>query len=368
MTILNIKALADYAPAAQLKREASKTLNETIFVYKQLYYGLRSFVWQKRDKQSIFYEAMSKGELDGFRVAPGVRAEDGSYTKSEWDFDRLNKYLWERFTERFASAFEIERIAGLSSIKDVVAATNELLGWALDNYGEALVGNQLQKESAPRSLTKGKYSITHAGIKLDCHITITDRTIKLSADEMPSVTIYSQLSNGQWHTAIGCDMRLTAFDASQAKQFARMMNWASEIASRMNEFLADPEGFIGADKKVERQHNLQSVKERLLQLNADAYEKRKVTQESTIATQRINEATTAIDEAATPIEVEEAQRNIERVVSENHDKLDSNPYAKLAGPLKVYKVLPTQQRKQQRDNEAQRWLAANAHQIPEALS
>lgn len=148
--MINPNALGIYAPKvgekARLSYEAQKVIAETIYLYKQLFYGLRRLAWMTRDKKAIFYEALSNGELDQFKIAPGRRLSDGSYSPDEWDYDALNLYLWQRFVERFNEAFDIEKVQELKSMKDLSKCISILLDFALDNWGEYLLKERLLDE------------------------------------------------------------------------------------------------------------------------------------------------------------------------------------------------------------------------------
>ncbi|MDV3002465.1 MAG: hypothetical protein N5P05_004120 (plasmid) [Chroococcopsis gigantea SAG 12.99] len=154
--MINPNALGVYAPKtgekARLSYEAQKTISETIYLYKQLFYGLRQLAWKTRDKKAIFYEALSNGELDRFKVAPGRRLSDGSYSPDEWDYDGLNLYLWQRFAERFNEAFDIETVQDLKTMKDLKECVSILLSFALDNWGEMLLKDRLlDEEEEPKN-------------------------------------------------------------------------------------------------------------------------------------------------------------------------------------------------------------------------
>ncbi len=127
----------------RLSAEAQKIMSELIYTYKQLFYGLRRVVWVNRDKKAVFFEALASGELEEFKIAPGRRLPDGSYSRGEWDYDGLNLYLWQSFTERFEEAFSIEKISELKTVKDISECTKQLLEFTLENWGELLLKGQL---------------------------------------------------------------------------------------------------------------------------------------------------------------------------------------------------------------------------------
>ena len=127
----------------RLSAEAQKIMSELIYTYKQLFYGLRRVVWVNRDKKAVFFEALASGELEEFKIAPGRRLPDGSYSRGEWDYDGLNLYLWQSFTERFEEAFSIEKISEIKTVKDISECTKQLLEFTLENWGELLLKGQL---------------------------------------------------------------------------------------------------------------------------------------------------------------------------------------------------------------------------------
>ena len=127
----------------RLSAEAQKIMSELIYTYKQLFYGLRRVVWVNRDKKAVFFEALASGELEEFKIAPGRRLPDGSYSRGEWDYDGLNLYLWQSFAERFEEAFSIEKMSEIKTVKDISECTKQLLEFTLENWGELLLKGQL---------------------------------------------------------------------------------------------------------------------------------------------------------------------------------------------------------------------------------
>ena len=147
MSFINKSSLGIYAPKASEKAvigaEAQGIVRDALSTYKKLYYGLRQVAWQNRDKRASFMDAKSKGELEQFIIAPGCRQEDGSYSKDEWDYQPLNKHLWERFSNHFEDTFGLDRIQDLTKLKDLLSVTEELLGVALDEWGHRILANFL---------------------------------------------------------------------------------------------------------------------------------------------------------------------------------------------------------------------------------
>ncbi|MCU0532910.1 MAG: hypothetical protein MUD14_03315 [Hydrococcus sp. Prado102] len=352
MTFINTKELGLYAPKTnekvKLAQEAQKYITEAIFTYKQLFYGLRLVAWRCRDKRATFYEALSSGELDQFKVAPGHRAEDGSYTKSEWDYDRLNAYMWNRFRERFDAAFNLEQLQELKNLKDIRKATDELLEFALTNWGEALLGANLLKEvTANEPIAKGvtRCQLNYQNIRIVGKFGSSERTISLTTPGVPEVIIHQTIGTTSWKGGIHFNLEAQSvkMNSQKAQAFGQMLELASRLNLGIKEFMANPENFLGIESAKAHQCNLQLVKEKLLLINQDYYEKRQAEAPEQQASRRINEtidATEAIYE-----EIEESE-------NEHH-------------PLNT----PPQQEslKQRREREAAEWLAKHGSEFGEDI-
>lgn len=356
MPFINTNELGLYAPKTnekvKLSQEAQKYIAEAIFSYKQLFYGLRLVAWRCRDKQATFYEALTNGELDQFKVAPGHRDADGGYTKSEWDYNRLNAYMWNRFRERFDAAFNLEAITELKTLKDIKKATDELLEFALANWGQDLLGDKLLREAERvESIGKGvtRCKLEYQGISIIGQFSDTERTITLAAKGVPEVIIHQAKGANSWKGGIHFDTfgNPVTLNSQKASLFSQVLELASRLNVGIKEFMANPEGFLGLESAQAHKRNLQLIKEKLLIVNQDAYEKRKVDAPEQQATRRINEAIDAAEEVAndpdaTTIEVEAARNQADRVLANERHKL----------PLQ-------ESLKQKREREAQQWLAQN---------
>lgn len=304
MTFINPNELGLYAPKTNervaLAAEAQKYIAQAIYTYKQLFYGLRSIAWSARDKQGTFYEALTNGELDQFKIAPGHRATDGSYTKDEWDYDRLNAYMWNRFRERFDAAFDLEKIAELKTLKDLKQATDELLEFALTNWGKAILGdNALLEEPRVEPIGKGvtRCKLEYEGIAIAGSFQPEERILSLTVKDLPEVIIRQTRATSSWKGDIHFDPfgQVVRMNSKKAELFSRVLALAARLNLGINEFMADPEGFLGIESAKSRQRALQRVKERLLEINRDNYERRKADADDSIVTRRVNETTDAAE-------------------------------------------------------------------------
>jgi hypothetical protein len=346
--------LQAYLPSAALKTEASQALKDALFEYKQLFYGLRVLMWHQRDKRGIFTEALSKGELNCFKIAPGVRDENGNYTKDEWDWDGVNRYLWQSFSERFEAAFSLEQQA--RNFKDIKQAIYQLCEYALTHYGHQLI---CIEDETP-NLQDINFDVVHKGIRIqltrlhdDCY------TLQLSREEaMLALTLERVEQN--WEAQITATV-ITA-TGKQAKEIARMWNWAAEISLRFTEFLANPEAFLQMETAGAKARNIQRMRHALLKLNKDDYERKKAQQQQPDSN--------SLPFASAP----ETQTGSQTRSSDT--RVEANPYEKLAGPVKIIQLsaqelstphLSAKERRRNQLEEAQAWLEANAHHIPELI-
>lgn len=337
MTFIKPEQLGLYAPKTnekiKLLAESAKYLNEAIFTYKQLFYGLRLVAWKYRDKRATFYDALTSGELDQFKIAPGHRAPDGSYTKDEWDYDRLNAYMWNRFRERFDDSFNLEYISQLKNFKDIQGATNELLEFALANWGESILANELEEQEPIESIGQGvtRCQMQYRDIKIQGQFGSQERTITLSKKGIPQVVINQTKGQTSWKGGINFESwgQPMSLNSEKAAAFGEMLELAARLNLGIKEFMANPEGFLGIESAQGHQRNLQRMKQRLLQINRDNYERRKAEADNNIATRRINEE---VDTAESDTPTEEV--------------LKPNP-------------VNAKQRQRQRQQEAEQWLQDN---------
>lgn len=304
MTFINPTELGLYAPKTNervaLAAEAQKCITQAIYTYKQLFYGLRSIAWSARDKRATFYDALTNGELDQFKIAPGHRACDGSYTKDEWDYDRLNAYMWNRFRERFDAAFDLEKISELKTLKDLKRATDELLEFALTNWGEAILGdNHYLEKPRVEPIGKGvtRCKLEYQGILIAGSFQQEERILSLTVKDLPEVIIRHVRGADSWKGNIHFDPfgQVVEMNSRKAELFGQILTLAARLNLGINEFMADPEGFLGIESAKSRQRALQRVKQRLLEINQDNYERRKAEADDPIVTRSVNETTDAAE-------------------------------------------------------------------------
>ena len=352
MSFIKASELGLYAPktneGVKAKTEAQKYINEAIFHYKQLFYGLRLVAWRCRDKGATFYEALSYGELEEFKLAPGHRLPNGSYSKSEWDNDRLNAYMWNRFRERFDAAFNLEVIYELKTLKDIKQATDELLEFTLTNWGQDLLGNGMLDEfDSIEPISNGVTSckLEYRGIKITGKFYDTERTLCLNAKGLPEVIIQQTKGTESWKDGIHFDPfgEVIIMDSKSAELFSEMLNLAARLNAGIEDFMANPDSFLGLESAEAHKRNLQLIKEKLIIVNRDAFEKRKVESE-TVNIRQINEMLDADKTDDTPFVVEET--------------------TPVQQTKKLHKNLT---RKQQKELEAATWLAQNSSELDEDI-
>jgi hypothetical protein len=325
VSFINKSQLGIYAPKASEKAaigaEAQTVIKDALSTYKKLYYGLRQIAWQNRDKRASFMDAKSKGELEQFIIAPGCRQEDGSYSKDEWDYQQLNKYLWERFCTHFEDTFGLERIQELTKFKDLLAVTEELLSVALDEWGHRIL-ERIEDESSESLENVARYtSDLPNGTRIEADFRNPNkRTIAISAPQfsnIPDVLVEQVRGDTCWQGRIYFDTTgVTALTSKSAKLLGEMLELAAKVNSGIKEFIAAPDFFLGLESAQARKRNLQRVKARLLEINENKLTQRQVEAPEQQATRRINEAIDAA-ENADPEDFEEARNQANRIKAEN---------------------------------------------------
>jgi hypothetical protein len=296
-------------------------------------------------------DAKSKGELEQFIIAPGCRQEDGSYSKDEWDYQQLNKYLWERFCTHFEDTFGLERIQELTKLKDLLAVTEELLSVALDEWGHRIL-ERLEDESSESLENVARYTADLSnGTRIEADFRNPNkRTIAVSApnfSNIPDVLVEQVRGDTCWQGRIYFDTTgVTALTSKSAKLLGEMLELAAKVNAGIKEFIAAPDFFLGLESAQARKRNLQRVKARLLEINENKLTQRQVEAPEQQATRRINEAVDAA-EAADPEDFEDARNQANRIKAENPKPQQPKP-----GKLK---------RRAATLEEASEWMERNVH-------
>lgn len=333
MSFINKSSLGIYAPKASEKAvigaEAQGIVRDALSTYKKLYYGLRQVAWQNRDKRASFMDAKSKGELEQFIIAPGCRQDDGSYSKDEWDYQPLNKHLWERFSTHFEDTFGLDRIQELTKLKDLLAVTEELLGVALDEWGNRIL-ERIEDESSESLENIARYTgDLKSGIRIEADFRNPNkRTIVISAPEfsnIPDVLVEQMRGDTCWQGRIYFDTTgVTALTSKSGKLLGEMLELAAKVNSGIKEFIQAPDFFLDLESAQARKRNLQQVKARLIEINENKLTQRQVEAPEKQATRRINEAIDAAENAE-PEEFEEARNQANRIKAENPQQQQPQP-------------------------------------------
>lgn len=354
MNFINKSQLGIYAPKASEKAvigaEAQTIIKDALSTYKKLYYGLRQVAWQHRDKRASFMDAKSKGELEQFIIAPGCRNEDGSYSKDEWDYQALNKYLWERFCAHFEDTFGLDRIQDLTKLKDLLAVTEELLSVALDEWGHRIL-ERIESESIESLEGVPRYTTDLPnGIRIEADFRNPNkRAIAISAPKfsnVPDVLVEQVRGDSYWQGRIYFDATgVAALTSKSAKLLGEMLELAAKVNAGIKEFIAAPDFFLDLESAQARKRNLQRVKERLVEINENNLTKKQVEAPEQQATRRINEAIDAAENAE-PEEFEQARNQANRIKAQNPQHQQPQP-----GKLK---------RRAATLNEVTEWMERNA--------
>lgn len=333
MSFINKSQLGIYAPKASEKAaigvEAQTVIKDALSTYKKLYYGLRQVAWNNRDKRASFMDAKSKGELEQFILAPGCRQEDGSYSRDEWDYQQLNKYLWERFCTHFEDTFGLERIQELTKLKDLLAVTEELLSVALDEWGNRIL-ERIESESLESLEGVPRYTgDLNSGIRIEADFRNPNkRTIAISAPQfsnIPDVLVEQMRGDTCWQGRIYFDATgVAALTSKSAKLLGEMLELAAKVNAGIKEFIAAPDFFLGLESAQARSRNLQRVKARLMEINENKLTQRQVEAPQKQATRRINEAIDAAENAG-PEEFEEARHQANRIKAQNPQPQQPQP-------------------------------------------
>ncbi len=365
--IINPQVLGSYAPKLNpdfhAKKEAENALNQAIWKYKNLYYGLQHLIYNFSEYKDVFQEAVSFGELVEFKLAPGNRAQNGAYTKDEINWVEVNKYMKTRFYNRFKEAFSLEQIEGLKSYKQIVKAQEELIMFAYLELGEHLLGNKFEQV---RSIEENKkpYLFYDGDIKISVRASAKTRRIVIDTSDLaiPEIIVMQRLFDDGWRSKITFDsMGITELNGSQACTFSKMMEIAARINANMQDFFNNPEGFLQIESHELIKRNLSLITQKLLEINQAQWERRKANQKEQVAQVRLNEVTVAAEQAQeayeqgeiSPEELEEISHQTDMVIANENPKIEDKPQN---GKVVVKFSNKAKRRSSQ---EAEAWLAAH---------
>ncbi len=148
VTLSSISSIFDprAIETARIAREREFEVKKLQSLYKKLYYGLRHHWWNVIRK-SIWQTAWEAGELQQYVIAPGCRQEDGSYSQTEYDWERINSNdpnigLWSRYRKQFQEEYNTEFLGDLeatSSVQDYQMRIERILDVAIELFGKQLI-------------------------------------------------------------------------------------------------------------------------------------------------------------------------------------------------------------------------------------
>lgn len=136
-----------HARRAKVASEARNITDSRMRHFKSLFYGLRAHWWKSITK-SIWAEARDNGELDEYVIAPGFRNSDGSWSRPEYDEQRLHEEFWSYHRSEFYTEFEVEfwSFEGKNLLKATDEAIERLLDSAVEEFGDYF---RVSKEEIP---------------------------------------------------------------------------------------------------------------------------------------------------------------------------------------------------------------------------
>jgi hypothetical protein len=89
-------------------------------------------------------------------------------------------------------------------------------------------------------------------------------------------------------------------NSKKTELFSQVLALAARLNLGIKEFMDDPEGFLGIESTKSRQHARQRVKQRLLEINQNHYERRKMETEGQLVTRRLNDEIDATPDSDEP--------------------------------------------------------------------
>jgi hypothetical protein len=212
------------------------------------------------------------------------------------------------------------------------------LEFALTNWKSAILGDDKHQDK-PRVEPIGKgvtsCKLEYEGIIIEGSFRSEERILILRTQGLPEIIVRQVRGETSWKGDIHFDPfgQVVVMNSKKTELFSQVLALAARLNLGINEFMDDPEGFLGIESTKSRQHARQRVKQRLLEINRNHYERRKTEAVSRPVTRRLN------------------------------DEIDATPDSdelKLKEPRKSPKTaIKSGKRKTDRKREAEEWLKNN---------
>lgn len=386
---INAKALKFYAPKSNestyLSAEAEKIKNQTFYDFKKLWYAARQIAWKYRDTKKIFWDAVTKGELEQFRdEKPGIRNKKGDYTNSQkYNPNQVNLYLWQEFVRAWEEAIPLETAQGLKTYKDLSDAQLELIKFVYQNWGDKLLKDYIPVSDSLEPNCRFKYYLEEDDITVAGQLDEKGgkRQISISSPHLPTITINQRKGETCWRGSITINSNQT-INSQQALTYSKMMELASKLHIQIKDFIASPEEFLGMSSAKQRNQLYRHLKQVMIEINNDYLAKRNAYKKENASSQRLfNEVTIADTSNINQIVEDETEINeiVEDEVQSNqvikdkaqsndnqnsqnltstNNKSKNNPQIKTVKTTVKFKNNQAQAKKR-KQLEAEAWLAAN---------
>lgn len=254
--------------------EQLSSLKSVLWTYNQVRYGLKFFLWTKRDKKAIFNRYREFGMLDNFKIAPTRRQKDGSYDSdgSEIDWNQYNLAVWKEFSDDFETKTNPETL-NLKTIKDLQKQKESLFLYFLEQYGNTV---NIKYNCDPLTINKPVVDSNGVAIKLiskepKFSIKSPNGAVELILSRSPNSKqmITNIHDNTERPEIILPHLALPIMQ--------KMFEYANIISNNVDDVIKTPHYYLNIDLKNERK--FQEVQLFLLEQNQLSLERRKEQQQ-----------------------------------------------------------------------------------------
>lgn len=294
------------------RTEAYEVKQECFDDFIKARWGLINLAWKQISHRQKVQQFAELGLLEEFKIAPGRRNPDGSYSKSEIDWNQANLAIYNWFQQSFMDTFSLD---GVTTYKEVYHALNKMLDWAIEHYCKHLVSEK-QMANAKGTPIRKKFSYAlDNGINVSGKIESNLRRIILSTNnpKLPDVIVkQTAKADGKGYKgSIEIDaIGIAKFNSKDAELYAEMLQLAARLNLGIKEFIDNPEVFLGLIPIAKLQEVRNLAKATLLEINAAKMAQRNQQKQRT-ETRRYNDTVDAVQRIDEPEESESDDEKIE---------------------------------------------------------
>lgn len=237
------------------KVQVNNEFKQTQETFTQVFYGLKYFIWNRRNKSEIVKMHKANGFFDQFIIAKGTRQADGFYSKDEVDWNAYNQFAWNEFSNNYNENAKLPE--GTKTVKQIAEKKRELLLYFIEHY---------LKEVKDLGTLNTDPMRASSSLKTDCGITVSlNKSKDIFSVKSPSGGIEIVVKEGEKLTMINHKDENIVFPADSIDMFQKMLEIAKLIYKDPVEARNNPYTYLELDPEIHVV--MQNVQKFLIKVN-----------------------------------------------------------------------------------------------------